>query len=65
MVQSERGESLRVVANEEGALDVSEGVELWKLNEMLSGDVAQFVRCRLTQTLLNARQLHTRKLTFT
>ena len=65
MVQSERGEILRVVANEEGALDVSEGVELWKLNEMLSGNVAQLIRCRLTQTLLNARQLHTRKLTFT
>ena len=65
MVQSERGEILRVVANEEGALDVSEGVELRKLNEMLCSNVAQFVRCRLTQTLLNTRKLHTRKLTFT
>ena len=65
MMEQEREEILRVVANEEGALNVSEGVELWKLNEMLSGDVAQFVRCWLTQTLLNTRQLHTRKLTFT
>ena len=64
MVQSKREEILRVVANKEGSLDVSEWIELWKLNEMLSGDVAQFVRGRLTQTLLNTRQLHTRKLTF-